>query len=197
MKKSLEEYTSAMEAVEPDFLSDAYIVTLTDLDLNESVQEQISKLPHFKRITSSNQTINSLSIIGKWIRIVTGVILIVLIFISIFIIANTIKLTVHARRKEISIMKYVGATNSFIRTPFMIEGIIIGIVSSAISLGLVGALYNWCTIKMAQSETMQTIGINMLQFKDLFSSILIVYIILGVGIGIIGSRVSMRKYLDV
>ena len=79
----------------------------------------------------------------------------------------------------------------------MIEGIIIGIVSSAISLGLVGALYNWCTIKMAQSETMQTIGINMLQFKDLFSSILIVYIILGVGIGIIGSRVSMRKYLDV
>ena len=193
MKKSLEEYTSAMEAVEPDFLSDSYIVTLTDLDLNESVQEQISKLPHFKRITSSNQTINSLSIIGKWIRIVTGVILIVLIFISIFIIANTIKLTVHARRKEISIMKYVGATNSFIRTPFMIEGI----VSSAISLGLVGALYNWCTIKMAQSETMQTIGINMLQFKDLFSSILIVYIILGVGIGIIGSRVSMRKYLDV
>ena len=197
MKKSLEEYTSAMEAVEPDFLPDSYIVTLTDLDLNESVQEQISKLPHFKRITSSNQTINSLSIIGKWIRIVTGVILIVLIFISIFIIANTIKLTVHARRKEISIMKYVGATNSFIRTPFMIEGIIIGIVSSAISLGLVGALYNWCTIKMAQSETMQTIGINMLQFKDLFSSILIVYIILGVGIGIIGSRVSMRKYLDV
>ena len=197
MKKSLEEYTSAMEAVEPDFLSDSYIVTLTDLDLNESVQEQISKLPHFKRITSSNQTINSLSIIGKWIRIVTGVILIVLIFISIFIIANTIKLTVHARRKEISIMKYVGATNSFIRTPFMIEGIIIGIVSSAISLGLVGALYNWCTIKMAQSETMQTIGFNMLQFKDLFSSILIVYIILGVGIGIIGSRVSMRKYLDV
>ena len=197
MKKSLEEYTSAMEAVEPDFLSDSYIVTLTDLDLNESVQEQISKLPHFKRITSSNQTISSLSIIGKWIRIVTGVILIVLIFISIFIIANTIKLTVHARRKEISIMKYVGATNSFIRTPFMIEGIIIGIVSSAISLGLVGALYNWCTIKMAQSETMQTIGINMLQFKDLFSSILIVYIILGVGIGIIGSRVSMRKYLDV
>ena len=86
MKKSLEEYTSAMEAVEPDFLSDSYIVTLTDLDLNESVQEQISKLPHFKRITSSNQTINSLSIIGKWIRIVTGVILIVLIFISIFII---------------------------------------------------------------------------------------------------------------
>lgn len=197
MKNKLEGYTSSMEGIEPDFLFDSYIVTLTDLDMNDSVQEQISKLPHFRSITSSNQTINTLSTVGKWIRIFTGTILVVLILISIFIIANTIKLTVHARRKEISIMKYVGATNSFIRAPFMIEGIIIGIMSSAISLGIVGALYNWGTIKMAQSETIQKIGVNMLQFKDLFSSILIVYIILGVGIGIIGSRISMRKYLDV
>jgi len=197
MKNKLEGYTSSMEGIEPDFLFDPYIVTLTDLDMNDSVQEQISKLPHFRSITSSNQTINTLSTVGKWIRIFTGTILVVLILISIFIIANTIKLTVHARRKEISIMKYVGATNSFIRAPFMIEGVIIGIMSSAISLGIVGALYNWGTIKMAQSETIQKIGVNMLQFKDLFSSILIVYIILGVGIGIIGSRISMRKYLDV
>ena len=197
MKNKLEGYTSSMEGIEPDFLFDSYIVTLTDLDMNDSVQEQISKLPHFRSITSSNQTINTLSTVGKWIRIFTGTILVVLILISIFIIANTIKLTVHARRKEISIMKYVGATNSFIRAPLMIEGVIIGIMSSAISLGVVGALYNWGTIKMAQSETIQKIGVNMLQFKDLFSSILIVYIILGVGIGIIGSRISMRKYLDV
>ena len=197
MKNKLEGYTSSMEGIEPDFLFDSYIVTLTDLDMNDSVQEQISKLPHFRSITSSNQTINTLSTVGKWIRIFTGTILVVLILISIFIISNTIKLTVHARRREISIMKYVGATNSFIRAPFMIEGVIIGIMSSAISLGIVGALYNWGTIKMAQSETIQKIGVNMLQFKDLFSSILIVYIILGVGIGIIGSRISMRKYLDV
>ena len=196
-KKYLDGHTSLMDGMEPDFFSDSYIVTLSDLDLNESVQAEMQKLPHFKRIASSNQTISTLSTIGKWIRIVTGTILIILILISIFIIANTIKLTVHARRKEISIMKYVGATNSFIRTPFMIEGIIIGLASSAISLGLVGALYNWCAIKMAQSETIQLIGINMLQFSDLFSSILVVFIILGVGIGILGSRISMKKYLDV
>lgn len=196
-KKYLDGHTSLMDGMEPDFFSDSYIVTLSDLDLNESVQAEMQKLPHFKRIASSNQTISALSTIGKWIRIVTGTILIILILISIFIIANTIKLTVHARRKEISIMKYVGATNSFIRTPFMIEGIIIGLTSSAISLGLVGAIYNWCAIKMAQSETIQLIGINMLQFSDLFSSILIVFIILGVGIGILGSRISMKKYLDV
>ena len=196
-KKYLDGHTSLMDGMEPDFFSDSYIVTLSDLDLNESVQAEMQKLPHFKRIASSNQTISALSTIGKWIRIVTGTILVILILISIFIIANTIRLTVHARRKEISIMKYVGATNSFIRTPFMIEGIIIGLTSSAISLGLVGAIYNWCAIKMAQSETIQLIGINMLQFSDLFSSILIVFIILGVGIGILGSRISMKKYLDV
>lgn len=196
-KKYLDGHTSLMDGMEPDFFSDSYIVTLSDLDLNESVQAEMQKLPHFKRIASSNQTISALSTIGKWIRIVTGTILVILILNSIFIIANTIKLTVHARRKEISIMKYVGATNSFIRTPFMIEGIIIGLTSSAISLGLVGAIYNWCAIKMAQSETIQLIGINMLQFSDLFSSILIVFIILGVGIGILGSRISMKKYLDV
>ena len=175
----------------------SYLVTLTDLKLSSQVQDEIKKIDNIDSIQSRDETINGLVAIANGVRIVSAVILTLLVLISIFIIGNTIKLTVHARRKEISIMKYVGATNSFIRTPFMIEGIIIGIVSSAISLGLVGALYNWCTIKMAQSETMQTIGINMLQFKDLFSSILIVYIILGVGIGIIGSRVSMRKYLDV
>ena len=197
MKKELEEYTAAMEGMEPDFFSDSYVVTLTDLELNDSVQQEISKLPNFKRIASSNQTINTLSTIGKWIRIITGIILVVLILISVFIIANTIKLTVHARRKEISIMKYVGATNGFIRTPFMIEGILIGIVACALSLGIVGGLYNWCAIRIAQDATMQTIGFNMLQFKYLFSNILIVYIVLGVGIGILGSSISMRKYLDV
>ena len=197
VKKDLEEYTSAMEGMEPDFFSESYVVKLEDLDKNESVQEQLSKLPYFKRITSSNQTISTLSSIGKGIRIVTGTILIVLVLISIFIIANTIKLSVHSRRKEISIMKYVGATNSFIRTPFMIEGIIIGIASSIISIGIVGALYNFSAIKLSQSETIRTIGLNVIQFKDLFSSILVVYLILGAGIGIIGSRLSMKKYLDV
>ena len=197
IKEDLGEYTTALDGMEPDFLSYSYVVTLEDLDLNESVQSEIAKLPHFKRITSNNQTINTLSNIGKWIRIITGVILVVLIAISIFIIANTIKLTVHARRKEISIMKYVGATNGFIRAPFMIEGILIGITSSVISLGIVGALYNWSAIKMAQSQTIQEIGINMVPFSELFTSILIVYIILGVGIGIIGSRVLKKKKLQV
>ena len=197
MKKRLGDNAKALDGFTPDFFEVSYIITLTDLSLNNQVYEAISKLDNVKEIQNKSSTIETLSSVGKAIRVVTFTIFAILILISLFIISNTIKLTVHARRKEISIMKYVGATNSFIRAPFMIEGIIIGIISSAISLGLVGAIYNWCAIKVAQSETIQLIGVNMLQFNQLFSSILIVYIILGVGIGIIGSRISMRKYLDV
>ncbi len=182
---------------EPDIFPYAYMVTLTDLELSDSVREQIAKIDNVDDMTES-KTINTLASIGRGVRTVTGIILIILVLISIFIISNTIKLTVHARRKEISIMKYVGATNSFIRTPFMIEGIIIGIISSVISLGLIGVIYNWCVIKVAQSETMQQInGFSMLQFDQLFSNLIIVFILLGVGLGIIGSAVSMKKYLDV
>ena len=84
IKEDLGEYTTALDGMEPDFLSYSYVITLEDLDLNESVQSEIAKLPHFKRITSNNQTINTLSNIGKWIRIITGVILVILIAISIF-----------------------------------------------------------------------------------------------------------------
>jgi len=197
VKEGLGDNPAALEALEPTSFSESYVVTLTDLELNDSVQEKINQIEGIKRITSSNQTISALSNIGKWIRIITGSMLIILILISIFIISNTIKLTVHARRKEISIMKYVGATNNFIRTPFMIEGIIIGIISSILSVLLVGGGYELIRNKIMQSETAHTIGITILNFNELFNEIAIVYIILGVGIGIIGSSISMKKYLDV
>lgn len=123
----------------------SYIVTLTDLSLNSSVQEQINSIDHVDSIESSNKTITMLMNITKGIRMVTLVILVILVFISIFIITNTIKLTVHARRKEISIMKYVGATNGFIRWPFIVEGIIIGLISALITVLLVGLIYNFAT----------------------------------------------------
>lgn len=197
MRESLGDRQDVMDTMEPSAFSASFVVTLTDLDLNEEVQENIEKLDNVKRITSSNQTIATLSKVGKWIKILTGALLGILIIISIFIISNTIKLTVHARRKEISIMKYVGATNGFIRTPFMIEGIIIGLVSSILSLGIIGVLYNAIVSKLMASDTIQTIGVSILSFNNLFTEIVAVYLILGIGIGILGSSISMRKYLDV
>jgi len=178
-------------------LTDSYIVKLTDLSLNEQVQEQVANLENVKTITSSNKTITTLMNLTNGIRIATFGLLIILVIISIFIISNTIKLTMHARRKEISIMKYVGATNNFIRGPFIVEGIIIGILSGALSIVVVGALYKIITDKLMMSEFMLTMNLSLLTFSDMFNLIVIVYTLLGIGIGVIGSLVSMRKYLKV
>ena len=155
------------------------------------------KLDNVKKITSSNQTVTTLIDLSNGIKIVTGVILLLLIVISVFIIANTIKLTVHARRKEISIMKYVGATNGFIRWPFIVEGMIIGIISSLISILIVGVAYNFIAEQMVNSSFMKIMGVSLVSFGDMFNSIIIVYMLLGIGIGALGSIISMRKYLKV
>ena len=174
----------------------SYLVTLTDLKLSSEVQENIYKLDNIASITSQDNTINNLVKIANGIKIVTGVILLLLIFISVFIIANTIKLTVHARRKEISIMKYVGATDSFIRWPFVIEGIIIGIVAALLSILVLGIAYSLIT-NAAANSIISTMGIKLLSFTDMTTLLVIVYMVLGIGIGALGSSISMRKYLQV
>ena len=182
---------------ENNIFTASYIVSLTDLKLSKTVQDQILTFDMVKKITSKDETVTTLIKLANGIKIVTGVILILLIIISIFIIANTIKLTVHARRKEISIMKYVGATNGFIRWPFIVEGMIIGIIASAISILLVGIAYNVIAEQLVNSQFMQVINMSLISFADMFNSIIFVYMLLGIGIGALGSVISMRKYLKV
>ncbi len=138
MKEKFGDSADLLEGYGYDFYSTSYIVTLTDLKLSKDVQNEILQFDNVKKITSSDETVTTLLSVANGIKIVTAVILVLLIIISIFIISNTIKLTVHARRKEISIMKYVGATNGFIRWPFIVEGMIIGILASLISILIVG-----------------------------------------------------------
>ena len=175
----------------------SFVITLTDLTQNENVQAQINTYENVASIEAGDQTVNTLVNIANGIRTATGVILVLLILISIFIIANTIKLTVHARRKEISIMKYVGATNGFIRWPFMVEGIIIGIIAALISIVILGFTYNFVADKIISSSMGTTLGLNLLTFSDMLSMLLVVYIIMGTGIGAIGSAISMKKCLEV
>ena len=175
----------------------SYFVTLTDLSLNEQVQSEILALDNVDEIQSQNTTINRLQSLANGIQITTIIILFLLIIISIFIISYTIKLTVHARRREISIMKYVGATNSFIRGPFIVEGIIIGVISAIITLVVLGVSYNAVMSGIGESVLIQEIGIGLLSFSEMFYLVLAVYLILGVGIGVLGSTISMRKYLKV
>jgi len=199
----------------------SYIVTLTELEKSDEIQAEVRRIgakiataeragqvdlnieettEHdsiIKNITSSDNTINTLITIVRGVRITIGVIFIILLVISITIISNTIKLTVHARRKEISIMKYVGATNSFIRWPFLVEGIIIGIIAAILTLVIVGVLYDFVIKSIETSNVLQKMGITLLQFIEIAKPVAIVYAVLGIGVGIIGSSVSMKKYLEV
>ncbi len=175
----------------------SFFVTLTDLTKNDEVQKQILKLDGVDEISSNNDLLSKLASIAKSVQMITLGLLAILVLISIFIISYTIKLTVYARRKEISIMKYVGATNSFIRGPFIVEGIIIGIISAIITIGIIGVAYTSVLNKMLASSVMQSLTISLYTFNQLFVRILIVYLILGIGIGVLGSVISMRKYLKV
>ncbi len=197
MKKRLGENQQVMDGFGPEAFSVSYVVTLTDLELNNQVYNEINALEGVRKIVNKRDVIEKLDKIGQTIQIITFFIFGILILISLFIISNTIKLTVHARRKEISIMKYVGATNGFIRTPFIIEGIIIGLVSGILSILVVGGGYNSIVNWISQDATFQELTIKLLSFGDMFGQIVLVYMLLGVGIGIVGSTISMKKYLEV
>ena len=199
MKEWLGESSSLLDPYsgEQNPFKASFVITLTDLTKNDEVQEQILTFDNVANIEAGNQTVNKLVDIANGIKTATGVILVLLILISIFIIANTIKLTVHARRKEISIMKYVGATNGFIRWPFMVEGIIIGIISALITIVILGFTYNFIADKLMSGSMSTTYGLRLLTFSEMLSMLLTVYVIMGIGIGTIGSAISMKKYLEV
>ncbi|MBR2500517.1 MAG: permease-like cell division protein FtsX [Clostridia bacterium] len=175
-------------------LRDWYKVTLTDLSQSETVVAQIESIEGIVKVIFNQDTIDSLlsatdylSNISIWIMVALGI-------ISIFIISNTIKLTVFSRAKEINIMKYVGATDWFIRWPFIIEGIIIGLVGSAVSLLIISFGYNGLTAFFG------TLGISFVSFKpisQILPYLIPMFLLLGIILGGIGSLISVRKHLKV
>ena len=197
IKERFGEKAYLLEGRDESIFQVSYVVTLTDLSNSSKIQEQIKKLDNVDEIRSSNETIGTLVKIAKGIRIATYVISICLIVFAIFIIANTIKLTVHARRREISIMKYVGATNGFIRWPFAVEGMIIGVIAGIISTALLAAIYSLAVGNDGFAGFISKMGLTLLNFSELINLVVIVYLVLGIGIGVLGSTISMRKYLKV
>lgn len=197
IKERFGEKAYLLEGRDESIFQVSYVVTLTDLSKSSNIQDKIKNLENVDEIRSSNETIGTLVKIAKGIRIATYVISICLIIFAIFIIANTIKLTVHARRREISIMKYVGATNGFIRWPFAVEGMIIGVIAGAISTGLLAVIYSVAVGNDGFVNFISKMGLTLLHFSDMINLVVIVYLVLGIGIGVLGSTISMRKYLKV
>ena len=197
MKEKLGDKSELIDGYGSEYFPTSYVVTLTDLNLSKDVQNKILEIANVDKITSSDKTVSTLLNLAKGIKAVTGVILMLLIVISIFIISNTIKLTVHARRKEISIMKYVGATNSFIRWPFLVEGIIIGVIAGAISVGIIGLAYTYIVGQISGTSFFEIANIKFIDFSSMSELLILVYLGLGIGVGVVGSTISMKKYLEV
>ena len=182
-----EELYEALKEDNP--MQDSYIVTFYDLSLFEQTLDDIRDLPQTESIEAQTKLADQLSQLRN-ILMIAGAVVVVLL-VSLFIISNTIKLTVYSRRLEIGIMKAVGATNFFIRTPFVVEGAVIGLLSA-----LVAYLVTW----LAYDRVMmlfggEVIGMGLLSFQSMWWIVLLAYLAGGVLTGMVGSAISMGRYL--
>lgn len=175
-------------------LPDAYKVTVDDLAYFDSTIDQIKQLDHIDTIRENKDLAKKLVTIRHGIEVIAIVIIAVLLAISVFIIQNTIKLTVYSRRLEISIMKSVGATNSFVRLPFVVEGMILGIISGVISLGVVWAFYEFAINQF--SDLLISLGLEALKFADYALPMLGAFVLIGIITGVGGALLSMGRYLN-
>lgn len=174
-------------------LPDAYKVTVKDLNQFTSTVKEIKALDHIYTVRQNTDLAKKLATLSHGITIIAIVIISVLFAISLFIISNTIKLTVYSRRLEISIMKSVGATNSFVQLPFVVEGIILGIVAGVLSLFAVWGIYEVAVKSF--TDVFRSIGLTALTFTDYALPILGIFIAIGIVSGVGGSLITMRKYL--
>ncbi len=178
-------------------LSSSFEVSLDDIAYQGDVVSKLEQIPGVRNIRHAESETQILVKISNFLSIFGIVLILVLAAISVVIITNTIKLSVFTRRTEISIMKYVGATDWFIRWPFVIEGIIIGLVGACIPIVVAWPLYNklidiiYQHIPMIKSLFAFRFGI------DIFSVLLPFALLFGAVLGIIGSTISLRKHLNV
>lgn len=198
-----EEQLATMEEAQREFfteissdipLPDAYKVTVDDLAYFDSTIDQIKQLDHIDTIRENKDLAKKLVTIRHGIEVIAIVIIAVLLAISVFIIQNTIKLTVYSRRLEISIMKSVGATNSFVRLPFVVEGMILGIISGVVSLGVVWAFYEFAINQF--SDLLISLGLEALKFADYALPMLGAFVLIGIITGVGGALLSMGRYLN-
>ena len=172
----------------------SFVVTFNDLKSANLVKEKVEKIEGIYKVQYNETTINAvltISTIANYFLLGIGIIMLV---ISMFIISSTIKLAVYSNKREIYIMKYIGATDSFIRKPFIVEGALMGIISSVISFVIVSILYIVIYARVNSiGTTLGTFGL--LPYSVLWWQVLVVFLVIGLFIGIIGSVIAITKYL--
>ncbi|KMT21107.1 permease-like cell division protein FtsX [Clostridium cylindrosporum] len=182
---------SGMEKNNP--LPESYVVRVDRPENVKSVSSKLSKIEGVNKVNDGKSTVDKILHINKVVKTSSVILMGVFGVVALFLIANTIKLTVYARKKEIGIMKYIGATDWFIRWPFVMEGIILGLVGALISLILLAISYKY----MSDTITGLLMMFNPVPFGEMIGGLSWKFILVGIGIGGIGSIISLRKFLQV
>ncbi|MEG2538606.1 MAG: permease-like cell division protein FtsX [Clostridium sp.] len=194
MKEQLgdqKDLAKGMEAKNP--LPESYVIRVDAPENVEKVAEKLKTLEGVYKINDSKSTVQKIMEINNIVKTSSAILMGVFGIVALFLIANTIKLTVYARKREIEIMKYIGATDWFIRWPFVIEGVILGLIGSIISIIILSVSYSY------MSETIQSLLMMFkpVPFGEMIGGITWKFLLLGIGIGGLGSVISLRKFLQV
>ena len=186
-----EEYFTFLEEEYGNPLSGAAKVTMTDMALFNETVEQIKKIEGVSSIQSQGDLADTLNALKKGIGVAGIFIISILVIISLVIVSNTIRVTMYNRKLEISIMKAVGATDAFVRIPFVVEGMLIGIISALISEGLLYFCY-----RVATETIISTLGTtDIVKYSEMALPLLLVFLAIGILAGVIGSVIMIGKYL--
>lgn len=178
--------------INDDPIHDSIEIEYIDINEVNTLKYQLENIPGWQKTTDMADTAEVIKNLKNVVMLVLIWFLVILFIIAIFIILNTVKLSVHARKEEIIIMRYIGATKFFIMCPFLLEGILIGAFSACIAYFLQWYVYRSATSALLKIDTG---GLKFIQFSDVNIILFMVFVVVGVLCGLLGSSISANKYL--
>ena len=177
--------------------SSNYQVYLNQIEKQTELVNYIQSLEHVREVNQSEQAANTLGSFNKLVSYASIIIIAILLLISIFLISNTVSVGISVRKEEIGIMKYIGATDAFVRAPFVLEGMVLGVIGAAIPLAALYFLYNTAVEFVLTKFNVLTGVVDFIPVWQIYQVLLPIGLLLGIGIGFIGSIWTTRKHLRV
>ena len=177
--------------------SSNYQVYLNQIEKQTELVNYIQSLEHVREVNQSEQAANTLGSFNKLVSYASIIIIAILLLISIFLISNTVSVGISVRKEEIGIMKYIGATDAFVRAPFVLEGMVLGVIGAAIPLAALYFLYNTAVEFILTKFNVLTGVVDFIPVWQIYQVLLPIGLLLGIGIGFIGSIWTTRKHLRV
>ncbi len=174
-----------------------YEIYMNDISMQQSLVTYLESLDGVREVKSSDVAANTLSDFNRLLGYISAGIILILLCVAVFLISNTVTVGIAVRREEIAIMKLIGATDYFVRAPFIVEGILIGLIGSALPLGVLYVMYRNIIGYIGDKFHWLSGIMNFLPVDTVFSTLVPVGLLLGVGIGFLGSRFTIRKHLKV